>query len=145
MRNICRPSGRSAIKKRTRVGTRRCSVIITSNESERGRVKENERKRTGERKLEGEGRKEKRTRHQRGIAVRRHLDDSWSNVRVHAAGEGCTSQLQRAIFRSGGHAITRVEDSSSRKSGTMLGLYNKNRNAQTGLRPREWAPLYVRN
>lgn len=33
-----------------------------------------------------------------------------------------TSQLQRAIFRSGGRAITRVENSSSRKSGTTLDI-----------------------
>lgn len=73
-----------------------------------------------ERKSEDEGRKEKRTRHQRGMAARRHLDNSWSNVRVHAAVEGNVATSERAIFRSGGHAITRVEDSSSRKSGTTL-------------------------
>lgn len=70
-----------------------------------------------ERKSEGEGRKEKRTGHQRGTAGRRHPDDSWSK---RARPQRETSQLQRAIFRSEGHAITRVEDSSSRKSGATL-------------------------
>lgn len=98
------------------MGTRRCSVIIT-NESERGGVKQNE----GETEQERKWKTKEEERSGRDIKGELLLADIQTTRGVTCTRpERETSQLQRAIFRSGDHAITRVEDSSSRKSGTTL-------------------------
>jgi len=88
------------------------------------RARAEERNRAGDKEREGSWktneRKEKRAEHQRGNCCSPTSENSRrvfpgnSLLRVRTTGEGGVATSESAIFRCGGHAITRVEDSSRR-------------------------------
>lgn len=107
-RNICRPSGQSAIKKKcTHENATVCS-IITANESERGGAKWIERERERQREWEAAGRQTKGKRSARNIkgetAARRRPERTREEyspgiaLRVHTTGEGSIAASERARY-----------------------------------------------